>query len=83
MTGGSLESDIVGCVYILRTGGFVSRGECVSCARDGAFDVAGFEVGRAEVMYAGCKVGSSGDCRSNEDMLVMLLPAIESAIEDP
>jgi hypothetical protein len=68
------------CVDNLRTGGFVSRGVGFGCVLDGAIDVA--DTGWAEVMYAGCEVRSSGDCRSNDEMLVMLLPAIESVTED-
>ena len=66
---------------MLRIVDFASEEGCVGCVRDGAIDVAGLETGKAEVMYAGC-VGSSGDCLSKEEMLVMLLPAIERAIED-
>ena len=43
--------------------------------------MAGLETGWAEVMYAGCD-GSSGDCLSKEEMLVMLLPATDRAMED-
>ena len=70
------------CVENLRDGGFISRVDWVGGTRDGAIDVAGLEIGWAEAMYAGCEAGSSGDCRSKEEMLVILLPAIDSAIDD-
>ena len=43
--------------------------------------MAGLTTGWAEVMYAGF-AGSSGDCLSKEEMLVMLQPAMESEIDD-
>jgi len=54
---------------------------CGGCFLAGVIDVAGLETGWAEVMYAACE-GSSGDCLSKDEMLVMLLAAIESEIEE-
>ena len=82
VAGASLDSVIAGCVDSLRTGGFVSRGHWVGCVLDGAIDAAGLGIGWADFIYAGCEVRSSGDCRSKEEMLVILLPATESATDD-
>jgi hypothetical protein len=64
--------------------GLVSRGEWAGWLLDGVIDVAGLEMAWAEVTYAGSAgaAGSSGDCRSKEEMLVMLLPATDSVSED-
>lgn len=58
-----------------------SGGSCVGRFLEGAIDVAGLETGKAEVIYAGW-LGSSGDSRSKEEMLVIELPAIERAMEE-
>ena len=44
--------------------------------------MAGLETGPAEVMNGWAWDGSEGDCRSNDEMLVMLLAAIDGANDE-
>lgn len=81
VAGGSLVSFTALCKDIFRIGECASKGNCVGRFLEGAIDVAGLETGKVEVIYAGW-LGSSGDSRSKEEMLVIELPAIERAMEE-